>query len=186
VIRTFLPDLVAAESLKAIEVMNDQLETWLRHGDRGVVVERMDHSWLWRPSVPPHEQNRGNTLEDALIDGVRDGAHLLAQRDSALIPALVEAFEHRQWTVFRRLAMHLLADVVASGQAEEAVLATARERVINSRNLSNHTVVHEYSELARAILPTLDDAATAEVDGPARRRAHRRRGQAARKVARDR
>jgi hypothetical protein len=44
VIRTFLPDLVAAEGLKAIEVMNDQLETWLRHGGRGIVVERMDHS----------------------------------------------------------------------------------------------------------------------------------------------
>ena len=165
VIQAFLPDLVAAEGLQAIEVMNDQLETWLRHGGQGVVDERIDYSWLWRPSIRPHEQNMGNTVEDALIDGTRDGADLLAQRDKAQVPALVEAFERRRWTVFRRLALRLLADVIASGQPDEAVLAMVRERVINSQNLNDHSVVHEYSELARAVLPTLDDAAIEEWTG---------------------
>lgn len=162
VVRAMLPDLVAAEGLQAIEVMSDQLDSWLRHGGQGVAAEHIDYSWLWRPSIASHEQNMGNTVEDAVIDGVRDGARLLAQRDKAQIPALVEALERRRWTVFRRLALHLLADVVASGQPDGAVLAAARERVINSQNLNDHTVVHEYSELARAVLPTLDDAAIAE------------------------
>jgi hypothetical protein len=158
VLRTMLPDLVAARGLDALELVNDQLERWLRHGGQGSVAHRADYSWLWRPSIAAHEQNMGNTIEDALIDASRDAALLLAERSEEKSADVVQAFERRRWTVFRRLALNLLADLVSARQDRNSVTFTrARTRVIDAGNLNDQGLVHEYSAVARAVLPLLDE-----------------------------
>jgi hypothetical protein len=156
VLQIMLPDLVTAAGVQAIEVLNNQLETWLRHGGQGVVAQRADSSWVWRPSIAQDEQNLGNTVEDALIDGIRDGARRLAESNSSEVAGLVAAFERREWTVFRRIALHVLAATIEESQQNSTILKMASDRVINAENLNDHSIVHEYSQLARELLPTLD------------------------------
>src|SRR6266542_6689694 len=111
-----LPDLIAAGGLAALELVNNQLETWLRHGGQGIVDSLRDYSWLWRPSIASHEQNMGNTIEDALIDAARDAARLVAERDDVQPADVVATLERRKWTVFRRLEFNFLADLVSESQ----------------------------------------------------------------------
>jgi hypothetical protein len=158
VLRTMLRDLVAAGGLDALELLNNQLETWLRHGGQGSVADLVDYSWLWRPSIAAHEQNMGNTIEDALIDAARDASRLIAEGGDLQSPSVVEAFEQRRWTVFRRLSLNLLAELVSTRQDRDSVTFTlACERVLDAGNLNDLGLVHEYSALASAILPLLDE-----------------------------
>ncbi len=161
-LRTMLPDLIAAGGLAALELVNNQLETWLRHGGQGIVDSLRDYSWLWRPSIASHEQNMGNTIEDALIDAARDAARLVAERDDVQPADVVAALERRQWTVFRRLEFNFLADLVSESQdRESAAFTLARQRVLDAGNLNDYSLVHEYSAITRAVLPLLDEAETA-------------------------
>jgi hypothetical protein len=160
VLGTMLPDLAAVEGLQALELVNHQLETWLRHGGQGSVADRSDYSFIWRPSIEAHEQNLGGTVEDALIDAARDTARLLVNHPEVQVEDVVVAFERRSWTLFRRLALNVLADLVSARQAgDPKVLDLARERVVSSENLNDLGLIHEYSMLTRALLPLLDEDA---------------------------
>jgi hypothetical protein len=157
VLGTMLPDLAATESLQALELVNNQLETWLR-GGQGSVADRTDYSYVWRPSIAPHTQNLGGTIEDALIDAARDTARLLADDPEVQVADVVAAFERRRWTLFRRLALNLLAELISVRQSSDPkVFDLARERVLNAENLNDLGLVHEYSLLTGALLPLLEE-----------------------------
>jgi hypothetical protein len=160
VLSTMLPDLAAVEGLQALELVNHQLETWLRHGGQGSMADRRDYSFIWRPSIEAHEQNLGGTVEDALIDAARDTAQLLVNHPDVQVEDVVVAFDRRFWTLFRRLALNLLAELISARQGgDPKVLDLARERVVNSEYLNDMGLIHEYSMLTRALLPQLDEDA---------------------------
>jgi hypothetical protein len=160
VLGTMLPDLAAVEGLQALELFNHQLETWLRHGGQGSMADRRDYSFIWRPSIEDHEQNLGGTVEDALIDAARDTARLLVSQPEIQVPDVVVTFERRSWTLFRRLALNVLTELVSAGQSDDPkVLDLARERVVNSDNLNDLGLIHEYSMLTGALLSLLDEDA---------------------------
>lgn len=156
-LNAMIADLAETAGIQALELVNNQLETWLRHGGQGSLADRLDHSWLWRPSIAAHEQNMGNTIEDALIDAARDAARLIAEHGDSQLTDVIAAFERRRWTVFRRLALNLLADVLsARPDRTRSAFPPARDRVLDAGNLNDHRLVHEYSSLARSVLPLLD------------------------------
>jgi hypothetical protein len=160
VLGTMLPDLAAVEGLQALELVNHQLETWLRHGGQGSMADRRDYSFIWRPSIEAHEQNLGGTVEDALIDAARDTARLLVDHPEVQVEDVVVAFERRSWTLFRRLALNVLTELVSRRQGDDPkVLDLARERVVNSDDLNDLGLIHEYSMLTGALLPLLDEDA---------------------------
>jgi hypothetical protein len=160
VLGTMLPELAAVEGLQALELVNNQLETWLRHGGQGSLADRRDYSFIWRPSIEADEQNLGGTIEDALIDAARDTAQLLVDHPEVQVEDVIAAFERRSWTLFRRLALNVLAKLISARQGSDPkVLDLARERVVSSESLNDLGLVHEYSMLTAALLPLLDEEA---------------------------
>src|SRR5260370_21215675 len=71
-----------------------------------------DNSYIWRPAVEHHSQNRPeHSPRDVLVVATRDAAIQAAGTDRASIELVVQQLESRRRSVFQRIAFHFLADI---------------------------------------------------------------------------
>lgn len=143
-------DLVREAGLPALRLLCDLLEKSIRlsrtrEDDQGPE----DYSYVWRPAVEDHPQNKGHTVEDALVSAVRDAAELVVQEGLATVEEVVSLLEEKHWKIFRRIALHILR--VFADQAK--TLAAAR---LTDRSLFEDVgLLHEYVLLMREHFPRL-------------------------------
>jgi len=103
-----------------------------------------DVSFIWRPAIEEHEQNtRTEYLLDILVDAVRDAAEKMARDRTADLNALVEGLEAHRWSVFKRIALHLLRLFPDDARPRVAERLTSREY------FDAYELRHEYALLSR-------------------------------------
>lgn len=101
-----------------------------------------DHTYIPRPAIEDHEQNRfHDDLDDHLIEAVRDAASSIVAKDRTQLGFITELLVKRKWSVFYRVAMHLVSE---SENPDPVVVSTLLMRS-NSFNASEEK--HEYSRL---------------------------------------
>jgi len=71
----------------------------------GDIDDREDLSWIFRPSIAPHEQNRDFQEWTALVDLLRDAWLALLRVDSARARLAAEAWRYVKYPLFRRLSL---------------------------------------------------------------------------------
>jgi len=103
-----------------------------------------DNTWFARPAIEANEQNMSARPVDTLIDAVRDVAEHLVRDDISTVEAIVRACEEKRWSVFRRLALHLLR--VFPDRAPHLVVSHLMNRTL-FRDIDVH---HEYALLLQA------------------------------------
>jgi hypothetical protein len=102
-----------------------------------------DLSWIWRDAIEDHPRNDDDRLLSALVSAVRDGAVRLIEADPTRLSEIVDDLERRRWTVFRRLALHLL-ERFAAPDSDDLLSRIHDPRALDPRHTS-----HEYARLLR-------------------------------------
>jgi hypothetical protein len=159
ILKKHLAPLVDAAGDRALTLFCDLLETAIglsrlqpeEPPTEGKV--RDDYSWVWRPAVEEHEQNRHETVKMLLVSAVRDSAERLAARAPESVPELVRRLEERQWLIFLRVALHLLR------RYPDAAWALVEERFTNRALFEDSRFRHEYVLLVADVFARVSDAA---------------------------
>lgn len=154
------PELVSAAGLPALEVLCDLLEKAIRpsrtpEDDNGPE----DYSFVWRPAIEEHPQNLGDTINDALVSGIRSAAEVTVRSRKATVEEVVSALERRRWKVFRRIALHVLR--VFADQA----LPLIAIRLTNRSLFDDVGAQHEYILLMQACFSRLGEKDQAKILG---------------------
>ncbi len=154
ILKKHLGELVDAAGLRGLSLFGDLLESAIalsrRHPDKGL---QEDYSWIWRPAIEEHEQNRSETVRTLLVSAVRDAAERLAGRMPDLVLELVRLLEARPWMVFHRLALNLLR------RYPDSAKALVQERFTNRELFDDSRFRHEYVLLATEVFARVSDPA---------------------------
>lgn len=159
-----VPPLVDGAGFDAIAMLCDHLEEAVRIKERHKEGrQRVDFSDIWRPAIEDHEQNRGNTVMDALISSLRDSVERLCSTRPESTGALVELLEKREWPVFRRIGMYIL------GRFVDKAPKLVEQHVADEALFDDYRVLHEYYHLCRLGFAYLSSEAKEKVLGWIRR-----------------
>jgi hypothetical protein len=144
------PLLADKVGLAAVVLLADLLQGALDldpHATRPI-----DLSDIWRPAVEDHEQNVEVDFRDSLISVTRDTALGWVGDDCERLRDVVSELTRREWTVFRRLALHILQ------QGIDVALPEAVAAALDPGNFFDEHALHEYMELTRRIFALLTEA----------------------------
>lgn len=148
-----LREALAPFGLRALTQLKIWLEEYQVHSGNYFENRKRDVSTMWRPSIRPHEQNRGHAdVGEALVDAVRDEAVSLLERGAELSDVLA-VLQRSDQPLIQRIALHVVTEAV-SRTADGA--AQGRERLFDPAQL-DEDFRNEYAHLARAVLPTLSE-----------------------------
>lgn len=98
-------------------------------------------TWMERPAIEEHQQNLGYGALDPIIDAVRDIAITLTQ--AGLLAEVVAELEEPQIALLRRVAMHVLSNMV------QPDLSLVRSYLVNRENYDSNSLHHEYFRLLK-------------------------------------
>jgi hypothetical protein len=135
ILQDVIPDLARMCGIPVLTVVGDMLATWRTVSDQHRQPP-IDYSYIWRPAIEDHEQNRKGDLQDAMIDALRDGGASFAGTDGSRLREVVHYFLGRSWNVERRVAVHLAANGNDAGLAAEVL---ARPDVFDSNDCWHET-----------------------------------------------
>ena len=139
------PVLVQEAGLPALKLLCDLLEQ---------SIHSSDYSYIQRPAVEDHPQNRNRTIQDALVSAIRDAAEIVVRSsEKAVLEEIVGALERRHGKIFRRISMHIIR--VFPNQAKALAAARLTDRAL----FEDLDLRHEYILLLRDHFPhlTLED-----------------------------
>jgi hypothetical protein len=137
-----VPDLVTVAGEKALHLLCDLLESAIQLYTKGRASG--DYSYAWRPAIEDSDHNHLADPKELLVSSTRDAAIQIVKGDPAKLKFIIEELEKRQWSIFHRLALHLLI-----------VFRIGNDRLIEER-LTDHArfdsleIRHEYSILAQS------------------------------------
>lgn len=143
ILKRHYPELVRAAGLPALELLCDLLDKAIRLQRREGEDSSEDLLFIWRPAIEDHPQNLDHTVEDAIVSALRDAAELVVRSGNGTVEEVVKVLEGRRWTVFRRIALHLLR--IFGDEAKELVAARLTDRTV----FEDVGVRHEYVLLLR-------------------------------------
>ena len=150
VLKKNIPDVVASAPLSALELLCALLENAILFSRAGRDENKPnDVTFIWRPAIEDHQQNRDYTIDCPLITAVRDAAVSICRQNPDKISEVISLIEARGWNVFRRISLYLLS------VSENPPMGLVRDRLIN-KDLFNATgVYHEYFHLLKKGFPIL-------------------------------
>lgn len=143
ILQKHFPEILRHSGEEGLSLLCDILDDTLIEDSE----ENDDSSWIWRPAIEPHAQNRKNCERDVLIDAIRDSSINMIQNGDD-INSVLQVFHKHNRPIFKRLAFHLLT--------ENHEYQAARELVCNRENFFNKKLWHEFSRLLANIYPELD------------------------------
>ena len=147
-----LREALAPFGLKTLIQLKIWLEEYQVHSGKYIENRKRDLSTMWRPSIRPHEQNRGHDeVFGALVDVVRDEAVSLLDRGFGLSDVL-GVLQRSDHPLVQRIALHVVTEAVSETAGNRA---SGREHLFD-RHYLDEDFRNEYGHLARAVLPTLN------------------------------
>ncbi len=150
ILRDHVPDLVSVAQADTLLLLCDLLQAAIRLSRPPQEPEGPgDYSYLWRPAIEEHPQNRRLGLRELLVSAVRDAAEHIGMGNPAHVPTPVQQFESRSWPIFHRLSLHLLRRVPQEARDLIAARLTDRTR------FDLPDVRHEYALLVGEHFPHL-------------------------------
>ena len=104
ILKKHVPDLVSAAGGAALEMLCDLLQEAVKLSRLPGEQPPADTSFVWRPAVEEHEQNRADELRGMLVAAVRDAAESLIEAKGRVI---LDIIEKRPYRILHRIGLHL-------------------------------------------------------------------------------
>jgi len=135
-----------------------------RYGDRS---SETDYSYVWRPAIEEHEQNKSYDFAGVMTGFVRAGFEQAIGSASILLDEVLQIVGRYSFLIFKRLKIHLI------GEFAEQNPRLAREVVLDRRLFEDYEYKHEYARLVGKRFSMLEPAEQTEWlgwvwDGPRR------------------
>ena len=135
--------LQALDPMRTLRLFAGLLQDAMTLAEPTVGDDQSDHSYIWRPAVEDHAQNLPeHSIRDVLVAATREIAAATVAADARATQTVVAELESRMRSIFRRIALYLLAE------HGESAKDLALSRVASWDNLSDLGVRHEYARLA--------------------------------------
>ena len=152
ILKKNIPDLVTTDGIRTFDLLCDLLTRAVGFSRKsGKEGEPKDYSWIWRPAIENHPQNRDHGIKESILNSVCAACETIVRSDGQLLPELVRKLESRPWQIFHRIALYLLK--VFPDNAQHLIA----ERLTN-RDLFDHTSCrHEYAKLLERCFSVLSD-----------------------------
>ncbi len=100
-----------------------------------------DYSYLWRPAIEEHAQNRDYDFAGVMVGFVREGFEQAIQEGHLLLTEALKIIEQYQYTVFKRIRIHLI------GEFAEQEPNRACQTIMDKKLFDDHIYKHEYARL---------------------------------------
>jgi hypothetical protein len=155
IIRKNVPALTNASGRDALTLLCDLLDDALRLSRSGDGEDEGLRDY-WRPAI--ESDQRGNSLLDPLVSGVRDVAQQAAA-DPSQVPAVVEILERRRFRIFKRLSLYLLRSF------PEAAPRLTAGRLTDKSYFEDHGLRREYDALLKSCFARLEERERALILG---------------------
>jgi hypothetical protein len=144
ILKKNIPDLAKGVPFETIELLNDLLEKAIIYSLPGGEKEKPhDFSYISRPAIEDHEQNRGYGIEDLLIPAIRDIAENLCNSDPEAIVKVIQKIELHGWYIFIRIGMYLLWVI------KDPPFQMIENRLVNKEMFNSLELNHEYYNLIK-------------------------------------
>jgi len=141
ILEKHIPTIVEVASEGTFDMLCDILEQAIVYSGN---EKPYDYSYIWRPAIEDHEQNRGyNVLKDALVTSIRDTSRYIAEKDPSKLQFIIDSLEERGWCVFYRIAIHLLRLFA------ETVPNLVEKHLTDRKLFDDPAIRHEYALLLR-------------------------------------
>jgi hypothetical protein len=148
IVRELTELIFPAAGTAGLALLADLLEAAVAEQSDGA----QDYSYIWRPFL---NGERRRDLRDALVSAVRDASASVVGAEPEHLGEIVELLEGHESSIFKRLALDLLA------RHPDSELIAAR---LTSRDLlGDLNVEREYDAVARTHFAALDDEAKDEI-----------------------
>jgi hypothetical protein len=135
------PAFARLDAARFLPMLCDWLETTVKATTRVKATTGADDSYLWRPAIEEHEQNRDYDFAGVLV-GITRNAFEEAIASGAIAPDEAMAIvERHPLLVFRRLRIHLLAEYA------ERMPEAARATMLRRSLFDDYEYRHEYARL---------------------------------------
>lgn len=108
-----------------------------------------DHSYVWRPAIEDHEQNRDYELAATMVGFVRDALEQGIRNNKMALDAALALLDAERFMVFKRLRIHLI-NAFADRDPD-----LARRTMLDYSLFDSLELKHEYAMLVGARLPML-------------------------------
>ncbi len=138
-----LPSLTRTGGLRFLEHLCQVLDEHVRLDAKGGFQGPDDFSYIWRPAIEEHSQNIHDDPRDTVITAIRECAASLALQMPSQFPEIIEMMDSRQWFIFTRIMLYLLAESPVASAGEIAKYST------QPYLFSEVGVRHEYALLLR-------------------------------------
>jgi len=143
ILQKHFPAVVETAGLDSLGLLLSILEAAVGFMQTG--AKPHDASFVWRPAVEEHEQNKvqDQDTENALVSAIRDAAEQLVRGDRGSISEVVSVLESHEWHICKRIALHLLR--IFANDSPRLV----SERLTDRALFDSADVRHEYTLLQR-------------------------------------
>lgn len=111
------------------------------HFDKSTGV---DYSYIWRPAIEDHSQNRDNDFAGAVIEALRDAFEAAIRAGAIPMEDAVALLKRQKYKVFKRLVLHLLVEF--GDRAPERV----HQLLMDVDLFADAQVRHEYVQLLKS------------------------------------
>lgn len=130
-------------------------------------VPARDGSYVWRPAIEPHEQNRDYDERTFLVEVVRDLAEQIAADQAQNREHFIAKLEGWRWAVFIRVALHLarLHAAAMSEKTRELILTPELFESINLRH-EYYWLVHDAMTAPKPLFPVAEYITLVEAGPP--------------------
>lgn len=115
-------------------------------------VERdtgIDHSYMWRPAIEDHDQNRDYDLASVIVELTRRGFDQALDESSVSFCDALGIIERYTFVIFRRLRVYLI------NRYSELDETLTRQTMMDRSLFDDFRYKHEYAKLMEARLPLL-------------------------------
>ena len=101
----------------------------------------LDYSYLWRPAIEEHEQNKDYEFSGIIVGLVRQGFEKAIQDGALSLEAALDILSHYSYGVFKRLGIHLINEFADKNPG------LARQTIMDRELFEDHYYKHEYAML---------------------------------------
>ncbi len=144
ILKKNIPDLGNTAPFETLEMLCGLLEkTILYSMQDGEKQKPRDLIYISRPSIENHEQNRGDGVDDLLINAIRDTGENICKKQVKEIFKIVRFLESYGWNIFIRIGLYLFWVI------EEAPFELIRDRLLNRELFNSLEMQFEYYQLLR-------------------------------------
>ncbi len=136
-----VPVLARAEAKEFLPKLCDWLKASVEAKEHVDQKSGSDYSYMWRPAIEEHEQNKDYYFAGIMVGFVREGFEEAIQNGSLSLEEALQTVEGYPYLIFRRIRLHLI------GEFADQNPELARQTILNRELFDDYEYKHEYAML---------------------------------------